>query len=131
MSQFLKSTAAGVLSGGLTYAISIYALAFTNALVMPHGFPIALWETVVVFGLGAVLVAFLVHFLAIQLLAAKLLLAFAAFSTTGIVALAVTGLLTHGSNALAAWLIGALLASVAYSRLRSNNSFKPNPHQVR
>ena len=127
MRQSLKSITAGVVSGGLTYAASIYALGFTNALVMPYGFPLALWETVVVLGIGAMLVALLIHFLAIRLLAARILLSFVAFAVIGFVALAASGLLTHGGNALAAWLIGALLASAAHSRLRPNYSFKPKP----
>lgn len=129
MQQLLKSIAAGVASGILTFAASTYALGFTNAFVMPHGFSLALWETVVVFGVGATLVASLLHFLAIRVLVAKALPAFAAFAVTVVVALVASGLLTHGGKALAAWLIGALLASAAHSRLRPNNSFKPNPHR--
>ncbi len=126
MRQSLKSISAGVVSGGLTYTVSLYTLGFTTAFAMPRGFPLALWQATVVFGLGAMLVALLIHFLAIRVLTAKTLPAFIGFATTGIFALAATGLLTHGGSALAAWLIGALLASVAYSQLRSN-SFKPNP----
>ncbi|MGY1425164.1 hypothetical protein [Lysobacter sp. A289] len=127
MQYALKSIAAGVVSGGITYVASIYALGFTNAFGMPDGFPLALWDAAVVFGIGAMLVALLIHFLAIRLLAARVFLAFAAFAVTGFAALVVSGLLPHGGKALAAWLIGALLASVAHSRLRSGNSFKPNP----
>ena len=127
MQQSLKSIATGVASGLLTYFASIYALGFTNALAMPQGFPLAFWEAAVVFGLGAMLVALLIHFLAVQLVAAKNFPAFMSFAVTGAVALAITGLLTHGGKVLAAWLIGALLASLANSRLRSNDSFKPNP----
>ena len=125
MQQSIKSIATGVASGLLTYFVSIYALGFTNALAMPRGFPLALWEAAVVFGLGAMLVASLIHFLAVRVLAAKTLLAFMAFAVTEVIALAATGLLAHGGKALAGWLIGALLASLANSRLRSNNSFKP------
>lgn len=127
MRQSLKSIAAGVVSGGLTYAASIYALGFTNASAMPRGFPLALWEAAVVFGIGALLVALLIHFLAIRLLAARSALAFAAFAVTGLVSLAASGLLVHGGKALAAWLLGALLASALHIRLRPNNSFKPKP----
>ena len=127
MQHSLKSIATGVVSGLLTYFASIYALGFTNALAMPQGFPLALWEAAVVFGLGAMLVALLIHFLAVRVLASKTLLAFMTFAATAVVALATTGLLTHGGKAFAAWLIGALLASVANNRLRSNNSFKPMP----
>lgn len=124
MPQPLKGIAAGVVSGGLTYAASIYALGFTNAFVMPRGFPVALWHAVVVFGVGAMLVALLIHFITIRVLAAKTIPAFTAFMVTGVVALAVSGLLTHGGKALAAWLLGALLASMAHTGLRRDNSFK-------
>jgi hypothetical protein len=127
MQQPVKSIAAGVMSGGLTYVASLYALGFTNAFAMPHGFPLTLWDVAVVLGIGAMLVALLIHFVAIRLLAVKALLAFVAFAVTGVVALAASGLLTNGGKALAAWLVGALLASVAHSRLRPNNSFKPKP----
>ena len=127
MQQLFKSIAAGIASGVLTYAASIYALGFTNAFVMPQGFPLVLWQAVVVFGIGATLVALLLHLLAIRLLAAKSLPAFVAFAVTGVVALAASGLLTHGGKAIAAWLLGALLASLAHRQLRPNNSFKPKP----
>ncbi|MBW8368883.1 MAG: hypothetical protein K0M70_13615 [Arenimonas sp.] len=126
MQQSLKSIAAGVVSGVLTYAASIYALGFTNAFVMPHGFPVVFWDAAVVFGLGAMLVALLIHLLALRVFGASVMLAFTVFATTAVVALAATDLLMHGGKALAAWSIGAFLASVAHSRLRSNNSFKPN-----
>lgn len=127
MRQAIKSSAIGVASGLLTYAASIYALGFTNAFVMPAGFPLALWQTVVVFGIGATLVALLVHFLAIRVLAANTLAALAAFVVTVVIALSASGLLIHGGKALAAWLAGALLASAIHSRLKSNKSFKPEP----
>ncbi|MGY0799011.1 hypothetical protein ACW7G0_08165 [Lysobacter sp. A286] len=127
MRQSLKNIAAGVVSGGLTYAASIYTLGFTNAFVMPRGFSLAFWEAAVVFGIGALLVALLIHFLSIRLFAARSALAFAAFAVTGLVSLAASGLLVHGGKALAAWLLGALLASVLHIRLRPNNSFKPKP----
>jgi hypothetical protein len=87
MQQSIKSIAIGVVSGLLTYSASVYALGFTNALAMPRGFPLALWETAVVFGLGTMLVALLIHFLAVRVLAANILLAFMAFAATGVVAL--------------------------------------------
>jgi len=124
MSQSLKSFAAGILSGAFTYAASTYALAHTNAFVMPRGFPLALWEAVVVFGLGAAVVAFLIHFVSIWILGAKNVPAFIGFAGAVIVVLAATGLLANGGNAIASWLAGALLASLVRGHLRSNPSFK-------
>jgi hypothetical protein len=127
MEQSIKGVVAGVMSGGLTCVASIYALGFTNAFAVPDGVPLALWDAAVVFGVGAVLMALLIHFLAIRLLAVKTLLASAAFAVTGVVALAASGLLPHGGKVLTAWLVGAVLASLTHSRLRPNNSFKPKP----
>jgi len=124
-----KSIAVGVLSGGLTSFASIYTLGFTGAFAMPHDFPLEVWDTIVVFGLGAMLVASVMHFFAIRRFAAKTVPAFAAFAVTVVLALAISGQLTHGGKVLAAWLLGALLSSLVHSRLRPDNSFKPSPHQ--
>ncbi len=120
MLQSIKSFAAGIVSGALTYVASIYVLAHTSAFVMPRGFPPALWTAVVVFGLGAALVAFLIHFVAIRVLVAKDIPAFIGFATTVVVVLAVTGLLANGGKAIASWLVGALLASLVRALLRSD-----------
>jgi hypothetical protein len=96
---------------------------------MPQGFPLAVWSAVVVFGLGATLVAFLIHFVAIRTLGAKVIPALAGFFVSVVLALLVTNQLTYSYKAVAAWLIGTLFASAIHSRLRSNNSFKPNPHR--
>ena len=127
MQQSLKSFAVGIGSGAVTYAASIYTLGYTSAFVMPQDVPLMLWSAVVIFGLGAALVALLVHFGAIRVLAANVLPALAGFVAITVLALAVTGQLTHGYKASVAWLIGALLASAIQAWLRSNNSFKPNP----
>ena len=127
MQQSLKSFAIGAVSGVITYAATIYAMGYTMAFAMPRGFPLALWEALVVFGLGAVLVAFLIHLSALGLLAARAVPALAGFAVAVVVALAVSGHLALGLKVMAAWLIGALLASAAQRWLRPNNSFKPNP----
>lgn len=131
MSHSLKSIAAGILSGAFTCAASIYALAHTNAFVMPRGFPLALWEVVVVFGLGAAVVAFLIHFFSIWMLAAKSVPAFISFAGTVVVVLATTGLLVNGGTAITSWLVGALLASLVRGLLRSNPSFKQTREKPR
>jgi hypothetical protein len=129
MQQSIKSIGVGVVSGGLTCVASIYALGFTNAFAMPRDFPLAIWDTIMVFGLGAMLVALVIHFFAIRLFATTTVLAFAAFAATVVVALAISGQLTHGGKVLTAWLLGALLSSLIHNRLRPNSSFKPSPHQ--
>ena len=132
MLQPIKSFAAGIVSGALTYAASIYVLAHTNALVMPRGFPPALWIGVVVFGLGAAFVAFLIHCVAIRVLAARDMPAFIGFAATVVVVMAATGLLANSGKAIASWLVGALLASLVRGLRRSDRSSarmreKPGP----
>ncbi|MDR6841511.1 hypothetical protein [Pseudoxanthomonas sacheonensis] len=127
MQHLARNISAGVTSGGLTCAASIYTLAITNAFAAPRDFPIVLWDAVVVFGIGATLVALLIHFLVARLFAARPLPAFSAFAVTVVAALAAADLLSHGGKVLAAWLIGAVLSSLIHTWLRPNNSFKPNP----
>jgi len=127
MQQSLKSVAIGTVSGVLTYAASIYTIGYTSALAMPPGFSISLWQAVVIFGLGASLVAFLILLVALRLFPAKATPAFLSFAVAAAFALAIAGLLPLGFKALIAWLVGALLAAVTHNRLRPNNSFKPKP----
>jgi hypothetical protein len=127
MQKSLRDVVAGAASGAVTYFVSIYTLAYTSAFAMPLGFPVTLWAAIVVFGMGASLVAFALHLLALRVLAAKGLLAFAAFAATAAIALAAAGQFAFGSKALLGWLLGALLASVVANRLRSGNSLKPKP----
>ena len=127
MRTFFKSVAIGVASGAATYFASVYALGYTSAFAMPHGFPLVLWEPAAVFGLGAGLVALLIHLISIRVFSPKPAVAFAAFAMTVVLALATTGLLALGIKTLAAWLLGSLLATAAHSWLRPNKSFKPKP----
>ena len=124
MQGIIKSIVAGAVSGIATYFASIYALGYTNAFVMPSWAPFALWETVVIFGLGAALVALLVHFVALHAFRAKTPLALVSFLGTTLLAMALTGQLGFGTKALIAWTVGTLLASLAYRKLRPNSSFK-------
>ena len=127
MQQSLKSFAVGAASGAVTFAASIYATGYTSALAMPGGFPRPLWDALVVFGLGAALVAFLVHLIALRVCAARAVPAFAGLAATVVLAWGVTGRLASGITPMAAWLLGALLASAARGWLRPNNSLKPKP----
>ena len=122
-----KGVVVGTASGIATYFISIYALGYTNAIAMPKGFPLALWDSIVVFGLGASLVAFAIHYAALRTFHVQNFPSFTAFLVAVIVALGITGLLSTGGNAMASWILGALLASLAANWRRSNNSSKPTP----
>ena len=127
MQNLLKSFAVGVSSGLVTYAVSIYTLGYTSAFAMPLDFSLKVWQALMVFGIGASLVALLIHFFALQTLAAKVTPALAGFVISVVLTLFITDQLTLGYKAIVAWLVGALLATVIHSRLRSNNSFKPKP----
>ena len=127
MKQPIKSLATGIASALLTYAASIFATGLTAALTKPRNFSSGFWELLVVFGLGALLVAFAIHYLSIRRMAAQPLLAFVGFALTGIVAILASGLLAFYYKVLIAWLAGAFLASVLYRWLRPNNSFNPMP----
>jgi len=94
---------------------------------MPSGFPIALWNAVVVFGLGAALVAFLVQIAALRMFSSLLIPTLIGFTGITVAALAWKGLLPTSFNALTSWLIGALLASAVGRWLMPDKSFKPMP----
>lgn len=127
MQGSIRSTIAGVVSGVASYFASFYALGYTNALVMPSWVPLAAWEAFVVLCLGATLVALAIHLAALRILRARTPLALVAFFGTTLVAMALTGLLGFGAKTLAAWVFGALLASLAHHKLWRNHTFKPTP----
>lgn len=123
----IKSIIAGVASGATSYFVSLYALGYTNALVMPSWASLGTWEILVVLGLGATLVALAVHLVALRIFRAQAGLALASFSSTALLAMAVTGQLGYGAKTLAAWFLGAFLASLANRKLWPNNALKPKP----
>src|SRR5690606_6250696 len=89
--------------------------------------PLALWETVVVFGIGAALVALLIHIVVLRMFQADAAWALVSFLGAALLAMGLAGQLTFGTKTLVAWAVGALLASLAYRKLRPNKSFKPMP----
>ena len=126
MSQQIKSIIVGVFSGVGTYFAAVFALARTNAITMPRDFSLAVWDALVVFGLGATLVALLIHSIALTVTKSNRTASLAGFALSFIACLAISGLLQTGLKALLAVLIGAALATLVVG-LRSNNSFKPTP----
>jgi hypothetical protein len=123
----IKNILAGVLSGIVTYFVSLYALGYTNAFVLPSWASLAVWNAFVVLGLGATLVALVVHLAVLRMLRANASLALVSFFGTTLAAVAFAGVLALAAKTLLAWLLGAFLASLALRKLRPNNSFKPNP----
>ena len=123
----IKSIVAGAASAFVTFLASTFTLGYINALLPRNGTAEATWQIFVFYGLGATLVALIVHCVAIYLLRARAPVALAAFFFVLLVALAFTGPMTYAARPLAAWLIGGCLASLLVRGLRSNNSFKPRP----
>lgn len=127
MQGLIKSIVAGIASGIATCFASIASLGYTNAFVMPSWAPLSLWEIVVVFGLGAALVALIFHFIALRIFRAGAAWAFASFLGATLFALVLTGQLAFGGKTLAALVVGVLLASLAYRMLWPADSFNPTP----
>lgn len=127
MQGFVKGILIGALSGIAVYFASTYALGYTNALAMPSWASLALWEAIVVFGLGAGLVAFVIHCIGLFLFRARGSLALASFFGTAFLAMALAGQLAHGGKTLFAWLIGAFLASLACRKLGPGGSSEQVP----
>ena len=127
MAGALKSTLAGTVSGVLTGNLAVPAMAATAAIAIPVGWPNALWTAVVVFGLGAFLPALVIHLAALRLTRANALVSLASFCIAVIATIYVATGLTYAGSALAAFVVGAIAATVASISLWSNNSFKPTP----
>lgn len=118
MRGWMTSTSAGVVSGTVTCAASLHALGYTSALVMPSWASPDAWNALVVLGVGATLVALVVHSIVLHVLRCRTALALVSFFGTTLVAMAFAGLLAMAARTLLAWLVGAFLASLAYRRLR-------------
>lgn len=99
-------------------------VAITSAIAMPTGMSLPLWDAVVVFGLGAALVAFLVHLLALRLSKASPLVALLVFGAVVVACVASTGALTYSLNFITAAVVGALGASLVSGKI-PNSSFWP------
>ena len=129
MPHSFKNIVLGIVSGIATYFVSTHALGYTSALAMPKGFSLALWDSIVVFGLGASLVAFAIHYVILRVLRTQSFPSFAAFLVTVIAALDIAGLLSTGGTAMSSWILGALLASLVANGQGPNNPFKPTPRR--
>ena len=126
MSQYASNLTTGFASALIAFGIGVFTFPRTNALVLPAGVPLFLWDAVVVFGVGVTLVALIVHLFALTLLKPKPVVALMGFLIGFLGCMVVGGTLQGGIKMLLAALVGALLAT-AIATLRSNNSFKPKP----
>ena len=123
-----KSFAIGAISSIATIFLSTIALARTSAFALPASMPIIVWEWIVVLGLGATLVALLIHWVALTAFMIAARPALIGFMSSLAVVLLVSGLLPSSLKTFIAWTVGALLASLLV-RLKSNSSLKPSPHR--
>lgn len=122
----VKSFLLGALYGTLVSYVSIYSLAMTAAIAMPGGFPVALWQVAVVFGLGAFAPALIVYSAGLAISAPNMLVSLAGFCVAVIAGLSIFAGLMFAGRALAAMVLGALAATVFVS-LWFKRSPKSNP----
>ena len=127
MQQLVMSLGVGIAAGALTCYASVWAIGYTMAFAMPPAFPIALWDALVVFGLGAGLVALAVHLLTLRLFTISATPALLGFVTGLALMLLALGESLLAGKAWAAWLLGSVAATGIAAWLRSNNSFKGMP----
>ncbi|AWH52633.1 hypothetical protein C1924_05320 [Stenotrophomonas sp. ESTM1D_MKCIP4_1] len=118
MRRLLVSMGGGAVTGALIAVVTFPWLARTAAIAMPRSFNLYLWDAVVVFGLGASLVALPLMLLGLRLTRVRgadvaTLLVSALLPL--VVALKVMDALQAGSSVLLAWAVGMLLAALVHS----------------
>lgn len=106
--------------------LAVPAIGATAAIAMPAGWSVTLWDALIVFGLGAFLPALIIHSSALLITRYNALNALVSFCVAVIATTALTSGLTYAGNALAAFVVGGIAATIS-SALWSNNSFRPNP----
>ncbi|MGE6332450.1 hypothetical protein [Stenotrophomonas sp. NPDC077659] len=123
MRRLLVSMGGGVATGALIAAVTFPWLARTAAIAMPRTFNVHLWDAVVVFGLGASLVALPLTLLGLRLtlvrgadVATLLVSAMLAL----VVALKMMDALYAGASVLLAWAVGMLLAALVHGFWRTS-----------
>ncbi|WP_295517117.1 hypothetical protein [uncultured Stenotrophomonas sp.] len=123
MRRLLIPLCAGAATGGLIAAVTFPWLARTAAIAMPRSFNVYLWDALVVFGLGASLVAFPLMLLALRVTRARglevaAMLVTAMFAV--VAALKGVDALDGGSSVLLAWAMGMLLAALVHGFWRTS-----------
>ena len=122
----VKSFLVGVLCGILVSYVSVYCIAMTAAIAMPRDFPVVLWQVAVVLGLGAFVPALIIYSTGLLISRPNLLVSLAGFCVAVIAGLSLFVGLTFAGSALAATVLGALVATV-FASLWSRRSLKSNP----
>ncbi|MEN5287032.1 hypothetical protein ABE494_13940 [Stenotrophomonas lactitubi] len=124
MRRLLIPLCGGAATGGLIAAVSFPWLARTAAIAMPRSFNLYLWDALVVFGLGASLVAFPLMLAGLRLarargtgVAAMLVAAMLAL----VAGLVVLDALEGGGSVLMAWAVGMLLGALVHRYWRRSD----------
>ena len=130
MRRLLVSLGGGAVTGALIAAVTFPLLARTAAIAMPRTFNVHLWDALVVFGLGASMVALPLTLLGLRLtrvrgtdVATLLVSALLAL----VVALKVMDALYAGASVLLAWAVGMLLAALVHGFWRSSAALNAQP----
>ncbi|MBK0012547.1 hypothetical protein [Stenotrophomonas sp. S41] len=130
MRRLLVSLGGGVVTGALIAAVTFPWLARTAAIAMPRTANVHLWDALVVFGLGASVVALPLMLLALRVTRARglevtVMLVAAMFAV--VAALKKVDALDGGGSVLLAWAVGMLLAALVHGFWRSSAALKAQP----
>lgn len=130
MRRFLIPIFGGAVTGAVIAAATFPWLARTAAIAMPRTFNVYLWDALVVFGLGASVVALPLMLLGLRLTRARGLEVAAmlvAAMLAVVAALKVMDALDGGGSVLLAWAVGMLLAALVHGFWRSSPALNPQP----
>ncbi len=130
MRRFLIPIFGGAVTGGVIAAATFPWLARTAAIAMPRTFNVHLWDALVVFGLGASVVALPLMLLGMRVtrvrgLEVAVMLVTAMFAV--VAALKMVDALDGGGSVLLAWAVGMLLAALVHGFWRSSAALKAQP----
>ncbi len=130
MRRLLVSLGGGAVTGALIAAVTFPWLARTAAIAMPRTANVHLWDALVVFGLGASVVALPLMLLGLRMtrargaeVAAMLVAAMLAV----VAALKVMDALDGGGSVLLAWAVGMLLAVLVHGFWQPSPALNAQP----
>lgn len=130
MRRLLVSMGGGAVTGALIAVVTFPWLARTAAIAMPRSFNLYLWDAVVVFGLGASLVALPLMLLGLRLTCARgaeVAAMLVAAMLAVVAALKVMDALDGGGSVLLAWAAGMLLAALVHGFWRPSPTLNAQP----
>ena len=124
--ELVKSIAVGTSSGACSWFAAVMAVGGLSEIAVRDGTAPPVWAPLAIFGIGAALVALVIHLVALRLARAQLIAAFLAFAAVVVGLVASTGPVAGSLGFIGAALLGAASASILW-RLRPNSSLKPTP----